>query len=89
MAAHIFPQLLTVTGQLRYTKANPSELIVAKKNYREFLTAIRDNTTRLLGSVEEDLAKMNTPLSTSTFSKDMLRIVPRQPSTILEHEHRM
>lgn len=89
LVAHLFPQLLTINGQLRYSKANPSELIVAKKNYREFLTAIRDNTTRLLGSVKEDLAEMNAPLSTSTFTRDLLRIVPRQPPTILEHEHRI
>lgn len=29
-------------GQLRYTKANPSELIVVKKNYRDYLTAIQE-----------------------------------------------
>lgn len=78
----------SITGQLRYTKANPSELIIAKKNYRDFLTAIRDNTIRLLASAKDDLTKMNTPLSISEFTKDLLRIMPQQPPTIPEHEHR-
>lgn len=39
LAAHLYPQLLTLTRQLRYTKANPSESIIARKNYKEFLTA--------------------------------------------------
>ena len=80
--------MLTITGQLRYSKVNPSELIVAIKSYKEFLTAIRDATTRLLASAKDDLADMKAPLPTSEFTKNLLQITPRKPPTIKEHEHR-
>ena len=86
-AGLLYPQFLTITGQLRYSKVNPSELIVAIKSYKEFLTAIRDGTTRLLASAKDDLADMKAPLPTSEFTKNLLHITPRQPSTIMEHEH--
>ena len=52
LAAQLHPQLLDVTGHLRYSRANPSQLIVAKRNYRQFLTTIKDNAMQLLGPPE-------------------------------------
>ena len=69
LAAHLYPQLLDITGHLRYSKANLSELIVAKKNYRQFLTTIKDNATHLLGSAREDLTKRHNPFPVSEFTK--------------------
>lgn len=40
VAAQLYPQLLNRAGHLRYTKANLSEVVVAKKNYKEFLITL-------------------------------------------------
>ena len=55
--AHLYPQLLDATKHLRYSKANPSELIIAKKNYKRFLTGVQKNATRLLESAKKELFK--------------------------------
>ena len=88
LAAHLYPQLLDITGHLRYSKANPSELIVAKKNYRQFLTVIKENATQLLESAKEDLTTRHTPFPISEFSRKLLAIVPRDPAMIPEHKHK-
>ena len=57
LAAHLYPQLLDATKHLRYSKANPSELIVATKNYKQFLTGVQGNATRLLQSAKEEFVQ--------------------------------
>ena len=46
LASHLYPQLVNRSGQLRYSKASPSELIIAKRHYKIYLSVIpRDTPT--------------------------------------------
>ena len=88
VAKHIYPQLFSTTGQLRYTKANPSELVVAKKHYKQYLTAIAESARELLATAKETLAERENPITTSEFTRSLISTIPRKPQTITEHEHR-
>ena len=88
LAAHLHPQLLSATRQLRYTKASPGQSIVTKKSYREFLEAIQASATRLLASSKSDLAERTTSLSTNEFTRKLLAIEPRAPGVIPDHVHK-
>lgn len=88
LAAHLYPQLLDATRHLRYSKANPSELIVAKKNYKGFLTGVQGNATRLLQPTKEDLQNKRNPLQISEFTKKLLSVEPRALGFIPDHVHK-
>ena len=88
LAGQLFPQLVSRSGRLRYSKADQSELLVAKKNHKRYLTTIKDNATFLLKSSHSDLAKQEGPLTSSTSTQDLLTIAPRSVQTSTEHLHR-
>ena len=55
LAGHLFPNLLTNAGQLRYSEPTTTEGQVAKKSYRSYLKTIHENTGLLLEEVKDTL----------------------------------
>ena len=88
VAGHVYLQLLSTTGQLRYTKANPSELVVAKKHYKKYLISIAECAKELLTKAKETLAERKDPITTSEFTGSLISTIPGKPQTITEHAHR-
>ena len=59
MAGHMFPQLLSISGHIKYKPANLPELHIQKPAYRNYLTTIQDNCGHLLSATAREKHRAN------------------------------